>query len=50
MASGNEGGGEENIRGHIKNVAEEDLMKTEDEIHEFDIVIHRFKIARLFID
>lgn len=30
VASGNEGGGEENSRSHIKNVSEEDLMKTED--------------------
>lgn len=50
VASGNEGGGEENIRGHIKNIAEEDLMKTEDEIHEFDTVIQRFKITRLFLE
>ena len=39
VALGNEGGGEENKRGHIKNISEEDLMKTEDEIHEFDTII-----------
>lgn len=49
MASGNEGGGEENIRGHIKNIAEEDLMKTEDEIHEFDSIIQRFWVALIWI-
>lgn len=50
VASGNEGGGEENARAHIKNSSEEELLKLEDELHEFDVVIQRLKVVRGFID
>ena len=39
MASGNEGGGEENARAHIKNSSEEELLRLEDELHELDNIL-----------
>lgn len=45
VPSGNEGGGDENVRGHVKNSSEEELLRTEDELHEIDVVIQRLKIA-----
>lgn len=50
MASGNEGGGEENARAHIKNSSEEELLRLEDELHELDNILQRFKVIRSFID
>ena len=39
VASGNEGGGEENAKAHIKNSSEEEIIRLEDELHEFDSIM-----------
>ncbi len=51
IAHGNESGGNEDQSKHsIKNFSEENLLKIEDEMHEFDIIIEQLNVSRKLLN
>ena len=53
IAHGNESAGNEDStskKRNIKNSSEEQLLKIEDEMHEFDVIIQQFYVAKKFVE
>lgn len=52
IAHGNESAGNDDTskKRNIKNSSEEQLLKIEDEMHEFDVIIQQFHVAKKFVE